>query len=109
MKIFIRDISSIQVPSGPRVRFSVTFADEDANPLVTMNGWTMDRKRRVQTSAHRAAGGKWYRFDEASPEFLEKIKTALNGMKSVQEILGPEVEGVTWAGNATYDEEAEIV
>lgn len=108
MRVFLRDLTDVKVSNGTRIRFSVTVADDNEAPIMTIAGWTIDQKRRVQSPASRTHTGRYFRFIDVSDEFTGKLKDALEQMEIVQRILGPNVEGITYEGRQTLEGEAEI-
>jgi hypothetical protein len=108
MKVYIRDLSSLSTGTGPRVRFSVTTVDDDGEPAITTKGWTIDRSRFIRPPATRGSGGRFYSIGEISDKWVEKLKVALESLPEVQDILGPQVEGVTNAGNEKIEGVFEI-
>lgn len=108
MKVYIRDLSSLSTGTGPRIRFSVTIAKDSGEPVLTVKGWTMDRTRFIRPPATRGSGGRFFSIAEVSDEYVEKFKASLEAMPEVQDILGPQVEGVTNAGNEKIEGVFEI-
>lgn len=107
MKLFIRDLSSILVRDERRVRFSVTYADDDGEPVATELGWTIDQDRHIRPPANRTFQGRYYPVVEFPQKTYDRIHAAVSDMKFVNEVLGPKVEKIDSHGNEKSEEEAE--
>lgn len=107
MKIFLRDLTSITVRNERRVRFSVTYAEDDGEPVATEIGWTVDANRVIRGPAVRSQWGKYYPVVEMSDKWLQRITVAVEKLKFTAKVLGPRVEEIDMSGNETSDEEIE--
>ena len=88
MNVIIKDLREIETKKrGTCVRFSVTFCDDDGEPACTMNGFMMDRGRRLMPPGIPFGRGV-VRFTTISQRFEEQLRAALEGMKFVQDLLG---------------------
>ena len=111
MRRYIRDLQVIEVKDGRRVRFSVTYAEDDGTPVVTEKGWTIDMERVVRPPSTKTRFGKYYKLVDASVDHIERLTKALADMPEVIEILGPVVERdsrVTTEGSEVLNVEREI-
>jgi hypothetical protein len=106
MKIFIQKLSEITIPeqketpkrpwrpAEARVRFSLTLAEDDGEPLLTIDGWTVDRNRVVRPPYTRGKFSTGYvTYQHPSKPFLERITAAVMSVPDVDVILGPPEPG----------------
>jgi len=108
MKIFIRDITTVQTKTGPRVRFSVTYAQDNGEPVATERGWTIDAGRDLHLPATRTSFGRYYPMVEASDWLLEKVKAGILTVPQVERVLGPQVVGITPDAREVIEGEVEL-
>lgn len=94
MKISINELKGLETKLGPRVQFTVTFAEDDGEPVDTTYGWTMDMSRKIWIPASRTGWGKYYPMHAPSDKLLERLAGGLIAHEQVDRILGPQVEGV---------------
>lgn len=103
MKITVHDCKTIDIkertnargvvtPAETRVRFSLTIAEDDGEPWLTMEGWTIARDRTVRPPYSRTAfSSRLTKFVHPSNSCFEEVKAAVLTIPDVQEILGPYV------------------
>lgn len=108
MRIYIRNLSAITVRDDRRVRFSVTYAEDDGTPVSTELGWTVDTERHIRVPANRTFQGRYYPIVEPSDDLLRRLGEGLEKIKFVHDTLGPQVEQIDTNGNEHSDEEAEV-
>jgi hypothetical protein len=90
MKILIDDVQEIV---GPKIRFALTFVDDDGEPLLTYPGWTLNQKREIASPATLTRYGKYHRFSSISPRFEVLLRGAVESFEEVEKVLGPALPG----------------
>lgn len=111
MRIFVRDLMGIDGKTGPRVRFSVTYAHDNGEPVATERGWTMGIERAVVPPSSRTGFGRYYKIVEPSEWLVEKLVAVLSDLPEVEKLLGPRVEGinVSSSGREVLDVNLEVL
>jgi len=88
MNIYIKNLSKVRISRGDEsVRFSVTFAGDDGEPLLTQQGWLFNRRRRV-TPPKTNINGTPVQLITISDVLELRLRTALESIPEVREILG---------------------
>jgi hypothetical protein len=96
MKISVKDCSVIKVPTKKapepetRVRFTVTLAADNGEPLMSIAGFTIDKDRRVRPPSTRIRfSGAPMQFIHLSPFLEQQLQGALETLPDVRSTLGP--------------------
>lgn len=96
MRVSLSDFSVINVAvktdvgKETRVRFAVTMAADNREPLLTIHGFTVSPDRRIRPPSTRTRfGGKPFQFVTLSPALEQRLQDALERVPDVRDTLGP--------------------
>ena len=88
MNIYVKNLSRVRLAKGGEsVRFSVTFADEQGDPLLTQQGWLINRRRRI-TPPKTFINGVPVQLTTISSVLENRLRDTLDSILEVREILG---------------------